>query len=100
VDSVAERQALDACLRGQLATLRTAAFSGAGGPAFAPPTAAATSGRVVGDLYQTPWRAWTRGSWTAAASNSLNHVDPQRLIGLTEGRLRAKSPPRGDRTRT
>jgi hypothetical protein len=81
VDSVAERQALDACLRSQLVALRAAAVAGGGGSAIAPPTAAATSGRVVGDLYQTPWRAWTSGSWSAAAaSNSLNHVDPQRLI--------------------
>jgi hypothetical protein len=81
VDAVAERQALDPCLRSQLVALRAAVFAGGGGPAFAPPTAAATSGRVVGDLYQTPWRAWTRGSWSAAAaSNSLNHIDPQRLI--------------------
>jgi hypothetical protein len=79
VDAVAERQALDACLRSQLVALRAAAMGG--GPAIAPPTTTATSGRVVGDLYQTPWRAWTSGSWSAAAaSNSLNHVDPQRLI--------------------
>jgi hypothetical protein len=78
VDAVAERQALDACLRNQLVALRAAAVGG--GPAFVAPTVAA-SGRVVSDLYQTPWRAWTRGSWNAAAaSNSLNHVDPQRLI--------------------
>jgi hypothetical protein len=84
-DAVAERQVLDTCLRSQLVALRAAAVAGPAGPAFAPPTAPAMSGRVVGDLYQTPWRAWTRGSWEAAvASNSLNHVDPQRLIAYAD----------------
>ena len=85
VDTVAERQALDACLRNQLVALRAAALGGGGEPASAPPTTAATPGRVIADLYQTPWRAWTRGSWNAAAaSNSLNHVDPQRLIAYAD----------------
>lgn len=36
--------------------------------------------RVAPDLYASPWRAWTRGSWEAAvASDALSHMPQARL---------------------
>jgi hypothetical protein len=77
LNDVAERISLDNCLRAQLSALRTNALSPSA-PALSP---SPESRRAVLDLYETPWRAWTRGSWqAAAASNALNHIDPARLI--------------------
>lgn len=76
VDNVAERLAVDGCLRRQLTTLQTAALARA---PFARPGAADPT-RVVPDLYVSPWRAWTWGSWEAAmASGALSHMMPTRL---------------------
>jgi hypothetical protein len=76
VDNVAERFAVDGCLRRQLTALQTAALARA--PLAKP--AAADRTRVAPDLYVSPWRAWTWGSWEAAmASGALSHVMPTRL---------------------
>ena len=75
VDNVAERIALDGCLRRQLTALQVAAVART--PLARP---AANPARVVPDLYESPWRAWTWGSWEAAmASGALSHMTPTRL---------------------
>ncbi len=80
-NSVAERQAIDGCLRSQLAMLRSAVPRGLSSqPLPHPPHS-----RVIPDLYATPWRAWTRGGWEAAiASDALNHVKPARLVAYAD----------------
>ncbi len=81
-DTAAERFAVDPCLRKQLADLRAAVPNGL---AKAPAAIASRESRVLPDLYASPWRAWTRGSWEAAiASNALNHVDSARLGNYAE----------------
>ena len=76
VDNVAERFAVDGCLRHQLTDLQTAALTRA--PVTKPPSANHT--RIMPDIYVSPWRDWTRGSWeTAMASNTLSHIRPTRL---------------------
>ena len=82
VNSAAERLAVDDCLRGQLAALRDSIGPTAGGSALNLPS---NEGRVIGDLYATPWRAWARGVWdTAVASDALNHVPTDSLNGYAQ----------------
>ena len=81
VNSVAERQAIDGCLQSQLATLRSAVPRGLASQ----PLPHSSHQRVLPDVYETPWRAWTRGGWEAAiASNALNHVEPARLSAYAD----------------
>jgi hypothetical protein len=76
VDNVAERLAIDDCLRSQLSALQTAAVNRT---PLASPTVP-QSQRVAPDLYLSPWRAWASGSWQAAmASGALNRMKPTRL---------------------
>lgn len=76
VDNVSERFAVDTCLRRQLSLLQTAATNKT---PLAKPISVDPL-RVAPDLYASPWRAWTRGSWEAAvASNGLGHMSQGRL---------------------
>ena len=82
VNSAAERQAVDDCLRRQLVDLRDSVTTADGGKALHLPS---NEGRVISDLYATPWRAWARGVWeTAVASNVLDHVAADRLDGYAQ----------------
>ena len=73
INAVAERQALDDCMKRQLAALETAALTRS---PIAQPIAKSRR-RVVPDLYLSPWREWTSGSWQAAmGSGAVSHMDP------------------------
>jgi hypothetical protein len=81
VSAVGERFAVDSCLRSQLTHLRSAIANG-GNSGFVPP---AEPGRVIGDLYATPWRAWPRGTWESATrSNVLGQLPTERLFAYAQ----------------
>lgn len=80
-NAVAERIAVNQCLRNQLGNLRKA--SDATAPSrFTPP---ADVRRVFPDLYATPWRAWAQGGWgSATASGVLNRLPTERLYAYAQ----------------
>ncbi len=81
VNAVAERQAFDDCMKRQLAALETAAVTRR---PLAEPFAKLPR-RVVPDLYLSPWREWTSGSWQAAmGSGAVSHMDPERVNTYSE----------------
>lgn len=75
-NAISERRAVDACLQQQLLKLRAAATTSS----MLRPRDVGDRRRVIGDLYQTPWRSWTQGRWVAAVSSGvLNHLPNERL---------------------
>lgn len=80
-DDVAERIAVDKCLRDQLVSLR-GALDDTAPSSFVP---AADGLRVFADLYATPWRAWARGGWeSAAASAAFNRLPTERVYAYAQ----------------